>query len=94
MYPVMIKHIHLIMHEIVLPYLFLVTISGARVIMACRDRARAEAARDEIVQDTGNENVVVRILNLGSLRSVKQFADEVNESKNVPIIAHQYRSNQ
>ena len=50
--------------------------------MGCRDRARAEAARDEIVQDTNNENVVVKILDLASLHSVKEFADDINSSKN------------
>ncbi|KAI1902327.1 hypothetical protein AGOR_G00043620 [Albula goreensis] len=46
---------------------------GARVVMACRDLSRAEKAAAEIRQLTGNNNVVVRHLDLGSLYSVRQF---------------------
>lgn len=54
---------------------------GAHVIMACRNQQRADAARAEIVNETGNENVAVKILDLASLESVKQFADDINQSK-------------
>lgn len=50
--------------------------SGARVIMACRDLTRGEAAATEIRSSTGNTNVVVQQLNLASLGSVRQFARE------------------
>lgn len=49
---------------------------GARVIMACRDLTRGEAAATEIRSSTGNTNVVVQQLNLASLGSVRQFARE------------------
>ncbi|XP_062847339.1 retinol dehydrogenase 13 [Trichomycterus rosablanca] len=49
---------------------------GARVVMACRDLTRAEAAANEIRQSTGNGNVVIRHLNLTSLHSVREFAKE------------------
>lgn len=49
---------------------------GARVIMACRDLTRAEMAATEIRRTTGNNNVVVRHLDLTSLLSVRQFARE------------------
>ena len=51
---------------------------GARVILACRNKERAEAARDTIVQVTGNEKVVVRELDLSRLKSIRQFAEQVN----------------
>ncbi|XP_078593080.1 retinol dehydrogenase 13-like [Branchiostoma floridae x Branchiostoma japonicum] len=51
---------------------------GARVILACRDLTKAEAAAAEIRQDTGNGNVVVEKLNLASLDSVREFAAKVN----------------
>uniref|UniRef100_A0A3Q3G322 Dehydrogenase/reductase (SDR family) member 13a, tandem duplicate 1 n=2 Tax=Labrus bergylta TaxID=56723 RepID=A0A3Q3G322_9LABR len=48
---------------------------GARVIMACRDRGRAEAAIKDIVQETGNNQVVFMQLDLSSLKSVRSFAE-------------------
>uniref|UniRef100_W5MPS1 Zgc:153441 n=2 Tax=Lepisosteus oculatus TaxID=7918 RepID=W5MPS1_LEPOC len=47
---------------------------GARVVIACRDLAKAEAAAAEIRRTTGNGNVAVRHLDLASLCSVRQFA--------------------
>ncbi|XP_019625646.1 PREDICTED: retinol dehydrogenase 13-like [Branchiostoma belcheri] len=54
---------------------------GARVIMACRDLTRAEAAASEIRQETGNENVVVEKLDLASLASVREFATKINQQE-------------
>ena len=51
---------------------------NARVILACRNKERAEAARDTIVQATGNKNVVVRELDLSRLTSVREFAERVS----------------
>jgi NAD(P)-dependent dehydrogenase (short-subunit alcohol dehydrogenase family) len=51
---------------------------GAHVILACRDRARAEAARQKIVASCPKANVEVRIIDTGSLQSVRQFADAFN----------------
>lgn len=48
---------------------------GAKVIMACRDKKRAEAARNEIIQDSNNSNVVFRQLELSSLKSVRSFCE-------------------
>lgn len=48
------------------------------MILACRNKERAEAARDTIVQATGNKNVVVRELDLSRLTSVREFAEQVN----------------
>ncbi|XP_077365636.1 retinol dehydrogenase 12 isoform X2 [Festucalex cinctus] len=51
---------------------------GARIIMACRDLERAEEARSEIVEDTGNENVLVRKVDLSDSRSIRAFAELIN----------------
>lgn len=48
---------------------------GARLYMACRDAARCEAARLEIIEKTQNTNVFNRTLDLSSLSSVRQFAE-------------------
>lgn len=49
---------------------------GARVVMACRDMVRAQAAAEEIRKSTRNGNVVVRHLDLASLFSVREFAKD------------------
>ncbi|XP_068612774.1 retinol dehydrogenase 12 [Brachionichthys hirsutus] len=54
---------------------------GARVILACRDLRRAEQAAEEIRRSTGNQNVVVRHLDLASLYSVRQFAKDFLDSE-------------
>ncbi|XP_075157002.1 retinol dehydrogenase 12 [Haematobia irritans] len=56
---------------------------GARLYMACRDAARCEAARLEIIEKTQNTNVFNRTLDLSSLSSVRQFAErfKAEESK-------------
>lgn len=48
---------------------------GGRIYMACRDATRCEAARLEIIERTGNQNVFNRTLDLASLSSVRQFAE-------------------
>lgn len=54
---------------------------GARVILACRNVAKAEEAREDIVRSTGNTNVVVRPLDLGSLVSVRAFATQILDTE-------------
>ncbi|KAM8736951.1 retinol dehydrogenase 11-like [Acanthopagrus schlegelii] len=54
---------------------------GARVIMACRDRRRAEAAIQDIVQETGNNQVIFMQLDLASLKSVRSFAENFLRSE-------------
>ncbi|XP_070697866.1 dehydrogenase/reductase SDR family member 13-like [Pempheris klunzingeri] len=54
---------------------------GARVILACRDRRRAEAAVQEIIQETGNSQVIFMQLDLASLQSVRSFADSFLRSE-------------
>ncbi|KAK2826824.1 hypothetical protein Q5P01_021038 [Channa striata] len=55
----------------------------ARVILACRDRRRAEAAVQEIIKDTGNKQVIFMQLDLASLTSVRSFVENFlrNESR-------------
>lgn len=52
---------------------------GARIIMACRDLERAEEARADILEDTGNENVVIRKLDLSDTKSIRAFAELINK---------------
>ncbi|KAJ8332749.1 hypothetical protein SKAU_G00425380 [Synaphobranchus kaupii] len=48
---------------------------GARVILACRSKRRAEAAVYDIRRESGNSEVVYMQLDLASLKSVRSFAE-------------------
>lgn len=50
---------------------------GATVILACRDAAKAEAARAELAADTGRADLAAIPLDLGSLASIRGFAARV-----------------
>lgn len=49
---------------------------GLHVVLACRDLNRAEAARRDIINITGNPNITCMQLNLSSFKSIRKFADE------------------
>uniref|UniRef100_A0A8D0C0G6 NADP-retinol dehydrogenase n=1 Tax=Salvator merianae TaxID=96440 RepID=A0A8D0C0G6_SALMN len=49
---------------------------GARVILACRDTAKGEAAAQEIRKETCNEQVIVKKLDLSDTKSIRKFADD------------------
>lgn len=55
----------------------------ARVIMACRDLRSAEDAAQDIKKQAGPENgeVVIKHLDLASLRSVRNFCEEVTQEE-------------
>lgn len=71
----------------------------ARVIMGCRDRARAERAAREIRAELGEREaaeggggeLVVRELDLASLRSVRAFCHRVLQVRPVPGLAPDWR---
>ncbi|XP_038164266.1 dehydrogenase/reductase SDR family member 13-like [Cyprinodon tularosa] len=54
---------------------------GARVVLACRDRERADAAVRDIIQETGNQQVLFMQLDLASLLSVRTFAENFLRSE-------------
>ncbi|XP_059191968.1 retinol dehydrogenase 11-like isoform X1 [Centropristis striata] len=54
---------------------------GAKVILACRDMDRANKAAEEVKKRSGNDNVVVKKLDLASLESVRQLAKDVLASE-------------
>lgn len=51
---------------------------GATLILACRSKERGTAAVKKIVSETGNKKVELRILDLGSFQSVRDFAKDIN----------------
>ncbi|KAM7360399.1 retinol dehydrogenase 14 isoform 1-T1 [Cochliomyia hominivorax] len=62
---------------------------GARIIMACRNLETANAAKDEIVKETGNDKIIVKKLDLGSFKSIREFAaDIVKNEKRIDVLIH------
>ena len=51
---------------------------GATVIMACRDLQRSQIALDEIVKRSGNSRVILKHLDLASMKSIHKFANDIN----------------
>ncbi|XP_061614618.1 retinol dehydrogenase 12, like [Phyllopteryx taeniolatus] len=54
---------------------------GARVIMACRDMEKAQAAIKEVKERSLNENVVCVKLDLSDTKSIREFAQAINEGE-------------
>ncbi|CAL9704260.1 unnamed protein product [Knipowitschia caucasica] len=54
---------------------------GARVILACRCPIKGTAARDQIRSLSGNPQVDLRILNLSSMASVRDFVQKIKEEE-------------
>ncbi|CAH0627443.1 unnamed protein product [Chrysodeixis includens] len=60
---------------------------GAKVIIACPFEEEGTNATKQIVQETENENVVFKLLDLGSLKSVRKFAaDIIKNEKRLDIL--------
>ncbi|CAG4936516.1 unnamed protein product [Colias eurytheme] len=50
---------------------------GARVIVACPFEEEGINSRKEIIEKSGNQNVVYKYLDLSSLKSVREFAQDI-----------------
>ena len=53
---------------------FLFKTKGSTVILACRDKQRAQNALDKIFQETKSQKVFIEDLDLNDLSSVRSFA--------------------
>ena len=53
---------------------------GAKVIMACRNLEKAEAARERIMQDVPQGDVHVAHLDLADLKSVASFSEAMKKN--------------
>ena len=51
----------------------------ATVVMLCRDRDRGETAQSEIKERSGNDKVKLMLCDLGSQKSIAQFASEFKQ---------------
>ncbi|XP_017261834.1 retinol dehydrogenase 12, like [Kryptolebias marmoratus] len=54
---------------------------GARVILACRDMEKAQAAVKEIAESSGNDDVICMKLDLSDSKSIREFAEAVNKNE-------------
>ncbi|XP_042366235.1 retinol dehydrogenase 12, like [Plectropomus leopardus] len=54
---------------------------GAKIIMACRDMERAQAAAKEVIENSGNENVICMKLDLADSKSIREFAEAINRDE-------------
>lgn len=54
---------------------------GARVIMACRDMERGQAALKEVIENSENDNVTCMKLDLSDSKSIREFADNINKGE-------------
>ncbi|NXV83748.1 RDH12 dehydrogenase, partial [Atlantisia rogersi] len=58
-----------------------------KVIVACRDIVKAEAAASEIRAETGNQQVIVKKLDLADTKSIREFAEKfLAEEKELHIL--------
>ncbi|KFZ52865.1 Retinol dehydrogenase 12, partial [Antrostomus carolinensis] len=58
-----------------------------KVIVACRDIVKAEAAASEIRAETGNQQVIVKKLDLADTKSIREFAEKfLSEEKKLHIL--------
>ncbi|XP_045446648.1 retinol dehydrogenase 11-like [Melitaea cinxia] len=55
---------------------------GARVIVACPFEDEGLQAEKLIIEKTGNRNVVFKLLDLSSLNSVREFANDIMKNEN------------
>lgn len=54
---------------------------GAKVYLACRDKDRCAAAREDIYLATDNKNIFCRYCDLSSLESVKRFVRRIRKDE-------------
>jgi len=54
---------------------------GAKVIMACRDTEKANQAKEKIIQENSDANLIVEKLDLASFASIRSFAAKINNTE-------------
>lgn len=52
---------------------------GYHIVMACRNKRKAVLLKDEIISESGNENIDVMEVDLSSFDSIRKFTEEYNE---------------
>ncbi|KAL7384358.1 hypothetical protein ABVT39_000709 [Epinephelus coioides] len=59
---------------------------GGTVHMVCRNKGRADAAKDEIVEKSKNQNVHVHIVDMSSAKQVWEFAQTFSQSNILHVL--------
>ncbi|XP_030028345.2 retinol dehydrogenase 11 [Manduca sexta] len=59
---------------------------GARVVIASRNETKLQKAQAEIVNTSGNYNVAYKLLDLGSLKSVRSFVNDMNGEERLDVL--------
>uniref|UniRef100_UPI00398ED46F retinol dehydrogenase 12-like isoform X2 n=1 Tax=Pristiophorus japonicus TaxID=55135 RepID=UPI00398ED46F len=54
---------------------------GALIIIACRDTEKGDVAAKEIIEESGNPNIVVKKLDLADTKSIREFAAQINDEQ-------------
>ena len=53
--------------------------------MACRDMKKCEKVRENLMSNSCNRQIVCKKVDLASLKSVREFAQDINESMKTNI---------
>ncbi|KAF5280963.1 hypothetical protein FQR65_LT14910 [Abscondita terminalis] len=62
---------------------------GATVILACRNVDKAYNAKEEIIKNTGNQNIIVEIVDFASLKSVRELSQRIKSKyKKIDILVN------
>ena len=56
------------------------TSKNFRIILACRNLEKGNKAKEEIIKETGNENIIVMEIDTSSLNSVRNFVKNYKET--------------
>ncbi|KAF7657709.1 hypothetical protein LDENG_00022860 [Lucifuga dentata] len=59
---------------------------GGTVHMVCRSKEQAEAAKDEIIEQSKNQNVHVHIVDMSSAQQVLEFAQDFSQNNTVHVL--------
>ncbi len=54
-------------------------IKGARVVMACRSLQRAELAKEQLISETGSDNISIEIYDQSEVKSIHSFSHIIKE---------------
>ncbi|KAM7406829.1 hypothetical protein PAMA_002843 [Pampus argenteus] len=60
--------------------------AGGTIHMVCRNKERAEAAKDEIIKQSKNEDVHVHVVDMSSAREVWEFAQNFSQNNTVHVL--------
>ncbi|KAM4608599.1 dehydrogenase/reductase SDR family member 12 [Polymixia lowei] len=61
---------------------------GGTVHMVCRNKERAEAAKDDIIEQSKNQNVHVHIVDVSSGRQVWEFAQNFTQNNTIHVLVN------